>query len=125
MFNPMMTVINLLKTGWKRLLIPPLFLFAVCAYGAPTGYTLVYTGNFNSPTNVSGTLTGGNFSSLNSAGQGFMQALGYWEVVLNTNSWGYWPSVWLSGSISGARTTQFGGAGRSGCWTHDRYPSAP
>jgi hypothetical protein len=45
------------------------------------------------------------FSSLNYAGQGFTQALGYWEVVLNTNNWGYWPDIWLSGSTGKQRTT--------------------
>ncbi len=101
----MMTVINFLKIGWKQLQILVFFLLTLCAHGAPPGYTLVYTGNFYGPTNVNGSWTSGYFCSLNSAGQGFTQALGYWEVVLNTNNWGYWPDIWLSGSIDKTRTT--------------------
>jgi len=101
----MMTVINVLKTGWKQLEILVFFLLTLSADGAPPGYTLVYTGNFNGPTNVNGSWTGGNFSGLNYAGQGFTQALGYWEVVLKTNNWGYWPDIWLSGSTDKQRTT--------------------
>jgi hypothetical protein len=101
----MMTAMNVLKIGWKQLQILVFFLLTLCAHGAPPGYTLAYTGNFYGPSNVNGSWTGGNFSSLNSAGQGFTQALGYWEVVLNTNNWGYWPNIWLSGSIGTARTT--------------------
>jgi hypothetical protein len=71
---------------------------------APPGYTKVYTTNFYGPTNNS-SWTAGYVSSLNSAGQGFSQALGYWEVVLSTNNWGYWPDVWLSGSIGKKRIT--------------------
>jgi hypothetical protein len=100
----MMTGINALKLGWKQLPILVFFVLTLCAHGAPPGYTRVYTGNFYGPTNVNGSWTGGYFSSLNSAGQGFTQALGYWEVVLNTNNWGYWPDIWLSGSINQQRT---------------------
>ena len=81
------------------------FLLTLCAHSAPPGYTLAYSGNFYGPTNVNGSWTGGYFSSLNSAGQGFTQALGYWEVTLNTNNWGYWPEIWLSGSVDKQRTT--------------------
>jgi hypothetical protein len=81
------------------------FLLTLCAHGAPPGYTLVYSKNFYGPTNVNSAWTSGYFSSLNFAGQGFTQALAYWEVVLNTNSWGYWPDIWLSGSVVQQRTT--------------------
>jgi hypothetical protein len=102
----MMTFINVLKRGCGRLQILAFFILTVSAHGAaPPGYTLVYTGNFYGPTSVSGNWTGGNVSSLNSAGQGFTQALGYWEISLNTINWGYWPDAWLSGSIDKNRTT--------------------
>ena len=101
-----MTAITVLKIGWKQVPILVLFLFTLCAHGAaPLGYTLVYKGNFYGPTAVNGSWTGGYFSSLNSAGQGFTQALAYWEVVLITNNWGYWPDIWLSGSINKTRIT--------------------
>ena len=103
--HSMMTVINVSKMGWKQVQVLVFFLLTLCAHGAPPGYKLVYTGNFYGPTLVNGSWTSGNFSSLNSAGQGFTQALGYWEVVLNTNNWGYWPTVWLSGSLNQQRTT--------------------
>jgi hypothetical protein len=101
----MMTVMNVLKIGRLKWPILVFLLSTLCAHGAPPGYKLVYTGNFYGPTFVSGSWTGGYLSSLNSAGQGFTQALGYWEVVLNTNNWGYWPDIWLSGSINKQRTT--------------------
>jgi hypothetical protein len=82
------------------------FLLTLCAHSAPPpGYTLVYTDNFYGPSNVNSTWTGGYSSSLNFAGQGFSQALGYWEFVLTTNNWGYWPDIWLSGSVDKQRTT--------------------
>jgi hypothetical protein len=82
------------------------FVLTLCAHSAPPpGYTLVYSGNFSSPTNVNSAWTSGYFSSLNFTGQGFKQALGYWEVVLNTNSWGYWPDIWLTGSVDRQRVT--------------------
>jgi hypothetical protein len=84
------------------------FLLTLCGQSAaPPGYTQVYSNNFYGPaTNASNSSwTGGYISSLNSAGQGFSQALGYWEVVLSTNNWGYWPDIWLSGSLDKQRTT--------------------
>jgi hypothetical protein len=85
------------------------FLLTLCAQSAaPPGYTQVYSNNFYGPTiNASSTSvwTGGYLSSLNFAGQGFSQALGYWEVVLSTNNWGYWPDIWLSGAVGKLRTT--------------------
>jgi hypothetical protein len=101
----MMTVINVLKIGWKQLQVLVFFLLTLCAHSAPPGYTLVHTDHFFGPTYVNLSWTGGYFSSLNSAGQGFTQALGYWEVILNTNNWGYWPDIWLSGSVNNRRTT--------------------
>jgi hypothetical protein len=101
----MITIISVLKIGWKQLQVPVFFLLTLCAHSAPPGYTLAYSGNFYGPTNVNGSWTGGNFSSLNSAGQGFTQALGYWEVTLTTNTWGYWPGIWLSGSVDKQRIT--------------------
>jgi hypothetical protein len=99
----MITFTNALKMGCVQILF---FILTVCAHGAaPPGYNLVYTGNLYGPTIVSGSWTGGNISSLNPTGQSFTQALGYWEVALNTLNWGYWPDVWLSGSISHQRTT--------------------
>jgi hypothetical protein len=99
----MITFTNALKIGCAQILF---FILTVCAHGAvPPGYTLVYTGNLYGPTIVSGSWTGGNISSLNPAGQSFTQALGYWEVALNTLNWGYWPDVWLSGAINNQRTT--------------------
>ena len=77
----MITGINALKLGWKQLPILVFFVLTLCAHGAPPGYIRVYTGNFYGPTNVNGSWTGGYFSSLNSAGQGFTQALGYWVIV--------------------------------------------
>jgi hypothetical protein len=104
--KPMMTFINASKIGSKQFLVLAFFLLTVCAHGAPPGYTLVYTNNFNGHTNVSNTSWGGsNFSSLNAAGEGFTTALGYWEVVLTTNNWGYWPDIWLSGSVDKHRTS--------------------
>jgi hypothetical protein len=103
----MISLIDVFKIGWKQLQILVFFLLTLCAYGAPAGYTLVYTGKFSGPTLVNGSWTSGYFSSLNYAGQGFTQALGYWEVVLNTNNWGYWPDIWLSGSTGKQRTTDW------------------
>ena len=102
----MMTFINASKIGSKQFLVLAFFLLTVCAHGAPPpGYTLVYTNNFYGHTNASNTSLGGsNFSGLNAAGQGFTMALGYWEIVLTTNNWGYWPDVWLSGSVDKHRT---------------------
>jgi hypothetical protein len=84
------------------------FLLTLCGQSAaPPGYTKVYSNNFYGPTvnaSSTSTWTGGYLSSLNFAGQGFSQALGYWEVVLSTNNWGYWPDIWLSGSVSKQRT---------------------
>src|ERR1700756_3384506 len=73
---------------------------------APPGYTLAYSNNFYGPTTNANnsSWTGGYVSSLNFAGQGFRQALGYWEVVLYTNNWGYWPDIWLSGAVDKQRT---------------------
>ncbi len=102
----MMTAINASKIGSRQFLVLAFFLLTVCAHGAPPGYTLVYSDNFYGHTNVNNvSWTGAYFSSLNSAGQGFTKALGYWEVVLNTNNWGYWPDIWLSGSVDRRRTT--------------------
>jgi hypothetical protein len=101
----MMTFMNVLKRGRGQLQLLAFFILTVGAQGAPPGYTLVYTGNLYGPTMVSGSWTGGNVSSLNFAGQGFTQALGYWEIALNTINWGYWPDAWLSGSIDKNRTT--------------------
>ena len=84
------------------------FLLTLCAQSAaPPGYTQVYSNNFYGPTTNANnsSWTGGYISSLNSAGQGFSQALGYWEVLLSTNNWGYWPDIWLSGSVAKQRTT--------------------
>ena len=82
------------------------FLLTLCVQSAaPPGYTQVYSNNFYGPTTNNSSWTGGYISSLNSAGQGFTQALGYWEVVLSTNNWGYWPDIWLSGSVDKHRTT--------------------
>jgi hypothetical protein len=84
------------------------FLLTLCGQSAaPPGYTRVYSNNFYGPTtSANNTIwTGGYVSSLNFAGQGFSQGLGYWEVALSTNNWGYWPEVWLSGSLNKQRTT--------------------
>ena len=84
------------------------FLLTLRATGAaPPGYTQVYSNNFYGPTTSANNSiwTGGYISSLNYAGQGFSQALGYWEVVLSTNNWGYWPEIWLSGSVGKQRIT--------------------
>ena len=84
-----------------------LFLLTLRVHSAaPPGYTLVYSNNFYGPTTNANnsSWTGGYVSSLNFAGQGFRQALGYWEVVLYTNNWGYWPDIWLSGSVDKQRT---------------------
>ena len=84
------------------------FLLTLCVQSAvPPGYTQVYSNNFYGPTtNANNSIwTGGYISSLNYAGQGFSQALGYWEVVLSTNNWGYWPEIWLSGSVGKQRIT--------------------
>ena len=65
------------------------FLLTLCVQSAvPPGYTQVYSNNFYGPTtNANNSIwTGGYISSLNYAGQGFSQALGYWEVVLSTNN---------------------------------------
>lgn len=102
----MINVISVLRIGWKQLPVLVFFLLTLCAHSAPPpGYTLAYSGNFDGATYLNGSWTSGYYSSLNSAGQGFTQALGYWEVTLNTNNWGYWPNIWLSGSVDKQRIT--------------------